>query len=404
MYAANDNMLIFNCGSSSLSYRLYRVEPDGALATVAAGKAYHVAIPAEEQPYLLYQDGDNSELETRPLPDHRAAAAAVLDHLERSGRSVKAVGHRFVHGGSRFKEAVLLDAAAVSDLEALNVLAPIHNPNSLSVVRLCQERLSQAQQFAAFDTAFHHSLPEHAWRYAIPLDLADRHIYRKFGFHGLSYQSVAGQVSDYLGAPQGAFKMVICHLGTGGASLCAVDRGRCVETSMGYSPLAGLMMSTRSGDLDPAVVLDLLQTQDGDPQAVSRLLNRSSGLLGIAGDTSDYFELLERSEDGDTRAELALAMFVHRLRLYIGGYFAVLGGADVLAFTDDIGVRSWQVREWACGQMRWCGLILDPIANHEAPIDRLAAISALESRVLVLTVPNDEERVIAEAGLRLLNG
>lgn len=396
------NILIFNCGSSSLSYRLYRAGEGEALLETAAGKAYHVALPTAEAAYILHQGEGGTVRQGLPLPDHRSAAAAVLDHLEGQEQSVQAVGHRFVHGGTRFKLAVLLEPQALAELQELSELAPMHNPNSLSVVRLCQERLPQARQYAAFDTAFHHSLPEHAWRYAIPLDLADRHGYRKYGFHGLSYQSVAGQISKHLGAPPTAIKMVICHLGTGGASLSAVDRGRCVETSMGYSPLAGLMMSTRSGDIDPAVVLDLLQRENLTPQALSKLLNNASGLLGIAGHTSDLFELLELSEKGDEGAELALAMYLHRLRLYIGGYFAVLGGADVLAFSDDIGLRAWQVREWACGQMRWCGLILDPVANHEAPSDRIAVISALESRVLVLTVPNDEARVIAEAGLPLL--
>jgi acetate kinase len=396
------NVLIFNCGSSSLSYRLYRVEPGGVLAQAAVGKAYHVAIPTTAQAYLLHQIGETSERQARPLPDHRSAAEAVLDFLESRSLAVDAIGHRFVHGGTRFQQAVLLEEDILAELEQLSALAPIHNPNSLSVVRLCQERWPQVPQFAAFDTAFHHSLPEHAWRYALPLDLADRYGYRKYGFHGLSYQSVAAQISAHLDAPPEALKMVLCHLGTGGASVSAVDRGRCVETSMGYSPLPGLMMSTRSGDLDPAIVLDLVEVQGYSPAEVSRLLNRSSGLAGIAGGSADFFEVLERAENGDGRAELALAMFLHRLRLYIGDYLAVLGGADVLAFTDDIGVRSWQVREWACGQMRWCGLILDPVANHEAPTDRLAEISALESRVVVLTVPGDEERVIAEAGLALL--
>lgn len=396
------NILIFNCGSSSLSYRLYRAESGGALVEIAAGKAYHVALPTAAGAYLLHQGEGAVVRQELPLPDHRSAAGAVLDYLAAQHLQVGAVGHRFVHGGTRFKQAALLEAEVQAALEELSELAPMHNPNALSVVHLCQERLPGVRQYAAFDTAFHQSLPEHAWRYAIPIDLADRHGYRKYGFHGLSYQSVVSQVSAHLEVAPGVFKMVICHLGTGGASLSAVDRGRCVETSMGYSPLAGLMMSTRSGDLDPALVLDLIQRENYSPQQVRALLNQNSGLLGIAGSSSDLFELLELAEEGDQRSELALAMYVHRLRLYIGAYFAVLGGADVLAFTDDIGLRAWQVREWACDQMRWCGMILDPIANHEAPPERLSVISALESRVLVLAVPNDEARVIAEAGLALL--
>lgn len=205
-----------------------------------------------------------------------------------------------------------------------------------------------------------------------------------------------------LARPVETLKIIACHLGTGGSSVAAIAGGRSIETSMGYSPLPGLIMSTRSGDLDPAIVLALLAEHGYTPEEVDRLLNRESGLIGVSGASSDLFELIRLEEAGDERARLAVAMVIHRLRSYIGAYAAVLGGFDVLAFTDDIGVRGWQVRERACANLGWCGVILDAEANRRAPADAAAAVSAAGSRVAVLSIPTDEEIVIARAGLELM--
>ncbi len=412
------NLLVFNCGSSSLTYKLYRADAGRELAVLAAGKAFHVGTVTREAAYLTHSyvahaaslrrnpaDCDTLERErdVRPLPDHRAAAAAVLAHLRGQGLRVDAIGHRFVHGGVRFRAPVVVTDAVLPELESCNRLAPIHNPNSLSVIHLCRAELPQVLQYAVFDTAFHATLPEAAYRYGLPLALADRCDFRKFGFHGLSYEYVTHEASRVLDRPVAALKIIACHLGTGGSSVAAIDGGRSIETSMGYSPLPGLIMSTRSGDLDPAIVLALIAEHGYTPEAVDRLLNRESGLIGISGTSSDLFELIRLADEaGDRRARLAVAMYVHRLKSTIGAYAAVLGGFDVLAFTDDIGVRGWQVRERACACLGWCGVLLDAETNRRAPADTAAVVSADESRVKVLSIPTDEEVVIARAGLRLL--
>jgi acetate kinase len=356
----------------------------------------------QEAAYLRHSLGAETVTDVRPLPDHRTAAAAVLAHLRKRGIVLDAIGHRFVHGGARFQAPVVITDEVLPDLAACNRLAPIHNPNSLSVIHLCRAELPGVMQYAAFDTAFHATLPEAAYRYALPLALADRCGFRKFGFHGLSYEYVTQEAARVLNRPVEELRIIACHLGTGGSSVAAIDGGRSVETSMGYSPLPGLIMSTRSGDLDPSIVLALIVEHGYAPETVDRLLNRESGLIGISGSSSDLFELMRLDEAGDPRARLAVAMYVHRLRSYIGSYAAVLGGFDVLAFTDDIGVRGWQVRERACAGLAWCGVLLDAEANRRAPADAVTVVSAVESRVTVLSVPTDEEIVIARAGLKLM--
>ncbi len=419
------NILVINCGSSSLTYKVYRAEIPGRLELLTAGKAVHVAVESKEPAYLLYELNGKLERENRPMPTHRLAAQAVLDHLERAAVPLQVVGHRFVHGGTRFYAPVIITTETLADLERCSPLAPIHNPNSLSVIHLCQERLPDAVEYASFDTAFHARLPEKAYRYPLPLDLADRYGFRKYGFHGLSYQYVSLEASHFLGRPLEELKIVACHLGTGGSSIAAIRGGASLDTSMGYSPLPGLMMSTRSGDLDPTIVLELIGAYGWTIEQVTRLLNKDSGLIGISGYSSDLFELIEKAglseipekinqaehdlsineaenQPINHRALLAVDMYVHRLKGYIGQSLATLEGADALVFTDDIGVRSWQLRQLACHGMGWCGLQIDPLANRLAPIDETTLVSAPDSTIKVLSIPTDEEYVIAMEGLNLL--
>ena len=420
----SSNLLVFNCGSSSLTYRVYEAGDGGELSPLAAGKAHHVGTVTQERAYLSHSMGGETVKDVRPLPEglaplpeglaplpeglaplpsHRDAAAAVLEYLRRSGLRIDAIGHRFVTDGGRFPHAVAITDATLPEVEACNRLAPLHNPTSMSVIYLCRAELPDVLQYAVFDTAFHATMPEVAWRYALPLELADRFGYRKFGAHGLSYQYVTGEVSRVLRRPIEDLKIIACHLGTGGSSVAAIDGGRSVETSMGFTPLPGLVMSTRSGDVDPAIVLSLIGEHGYTPEAVDRLLNRESGLIGVSGASSDLLELLRLAdEQGDRRAALAVAMYIHRLKLYIGAYAAVLGGFDALAFTDSIGVAGWQVRERACASLGWCGVILDGEANRRAPVDAAAIVSAAESRVTVMSIPTDEELMIARAGVGLL--
>jgi acetate kinase len=396
-------LLVFNCGSSSLNYKLYRAGDGGELSSLASGKAHHVSAVTQEAAYLVHRRDGLEVRDVRPLPNHRTAAAAILAHLQGDGLRVDGIGHRIVNGGAVFQQPVLVDEQTLQKFEGCLRLAPLHNPHALAVMLLCREELPGVPQYMAFDTAFHATLPEAASRYALPLELADRLGFRKFGFHGLSYQYVARQASRALGRPLEQLKMVACHLGTGGSSVAAIDGGRSVETSMGYTPLAGLIMSTRTGDIDPAVVIELIGEHGYGPEQVDRLLNGESGLLGVSGISSNLVELIRLAEGGGyPRARLAVDMYVHRLKLYIGGYAAILAGLDALVFTDDVGVRAWQVRERVCAGLAWCGVELDPDANRNAPADMLIRVSAPGSRVGVLSIPTDEEYVVAREGLALL--
>ncbi len=395
-------LLVFNCGSSSLNYKLYQVSEDEPVL-LASGKAHHIGTKSRGESFLVHRMNDRQVKEFQSMPGHREAAGFVLDHMQKEGFRINAIGHRFVHGGTRFVDTTLLTSEILEDLESLNHLAPIHNPNSLGVIQLCRKRTPTALQYATFDTAFHSDMPEPAWRYAIPYELANLHGYRKYGFHGLSYQYVVLQASRFLDKPREGLRIVACHLGTGGSSAAAIHGGRSVDTSMGYSPLPGLVMSTRCGDLDPSIVLDLIERHGYSPQQVNRILNQESGLVGLSGETSDLFELLQLvSETEDPRAKVAVDVYVHRLKTTIGSMLAALGGADLLVFTDDIGVGAWQVREAACNGLEWFGLILDKEVNRSVARDRIALLSAPSSTIQILSIPTDEEYIIAMEGLRLI--
>jgi len=396
------NLLIFNCGSSSLACKVYRSQPGSTPEVIAWGKAHHLGLKSREAPYLTHWFQGRQARKEIERPDHRTAAGEILTALKEAGILPDAVGHRFVHGGTDFTETVRLTPENMPRLEACSRLAPMHNPNSLSVIELCNLRLKGLPQFAAFDTAFHATLPEASYRYALPLELADSLGLRKYGFHGLSYRFVSQEVAHFLGRPLDELRLIACHIGTGGASVAAIAHGRSLDTSMGLSPLAGLIMSTRCGDLDPTIPLTLIEEHGYTPQEVNRLLNKESGLLGISGFSSDLFEIVAQAEQGVQRARLALEMYTQRLKLYLGGYLALLGGCEALAFTDDIGQRCWQVRALACQNLGALGIDLDPDANRRADGRAVQMISASGSRVKVLVVPTDEELVIARDILRLL--
>jgi acetate kinase len=397
------HILIFNCGSSSLSYKVYDCDSgDGKLTSLASGKAHHVGVVSQESAYLEHQILGEAVTEVKSLPDHRSAAEAVLQTLASHGLAIQTIGHRFVHGGARFTASTLINAQNLAELRQCSSLAPIHNPNSLSVIDLCSQLMPHAIQFACFDTAFHAGLPEVAYRYALPIELADRYGLRKFGFHGISYQYVTAQAALMLGKAVGEARLVACHLGTGGSSVTAIRGGQSLDTSMGYSPLAGLIMSTRSGDLDPAIPLDLIEQYGFSASELNDLFNHRSGLLGISGLSSDLFELIELGAQGNQRAQLAVDMYVHRLKSFIGSSLAALGGADALVFTDDIGVHAWQIRAQAGAGLEFCGMKIDEQANRRAVDGRPACVSAKSSPIQVLVIPTDEERVIAQEGVRLL--
>ncbi|MEA5078113.1 MAG: acetate/propionate family kinase [Anaerolineaceae bacterium] len=395
------NILVFNCGSSSQNYKLYRSK-GSSLELLCKGKAHRVGVKGIEPSFIEHHWSDQTIKEVVPLPDHRTAAHLILNFLAGQHFTVDAVGHRFVHGGELFQRSVLLTAEVLPELAGLIPLAPIHNPNSLSVIEVCLGRMPGTPETLTFDTAFHAGLPESAYRYALPEPLLSEQGLRKYGFHGLSYQYVSQKAAEFLGQPLAALKLVACHLGTGGSSVAAIQGGRSIDTSMGYSPLAGLMMSTRSGDLDACAVLDLLQKK-GSPQAVSDLLNKRAGLLGVSGTSSDIRDLITSAEEQDDgAAALAVAMYTLRLKKTIGSYMALLGKVDALLFTDDIGLQNPHIRALACDGLGWAGVQLDEVANQNAPLDRMSNISSPGSDVRILVTPTDEELVIARETLDLI--
>lgn len=388
------NVLILNCGSSSQGFKVYSAG-DGEPEVVIAGKARNVATKTQAGAFVEWTWDGVKEQRERDLSTHALAAAAILDVLAEKGVEVDAVGHRFVHGGSRFTGTTRIDLETLPGLRATVPLAPIHNPNTLSVIDVCLDRLPGVSEYAVFDTAFHAGMPPETRTYALPTELARTHDFRKFGFHGLSYQYVSRRSAELLGRPLDELRLIICHLGTGGSSVVAVDRGRSVDTSMGYSPLPGLVMSTRCGDIDAEIVLQLVR-EGRDVKEIEKLLNNQSGLVGLSGFSSNLAEIIAATEQGDAACSLAYGVYAARLSHYLGAYFWLLGGADAIVFTDDIGMNAWQVRERVFEGVADLGIAIDAGANRRAVGGVTAAVEAATSRTAILVVPTDEERVILD--------
>ncbi|WP_457636532.1 acetate/propionate family kinase [Oceanithermus sp.] len=367
-------VLVLNAGSSSLKFSL----------TNTTSKEHEIRGSVERiglhDPVLRL--GGSS----RPVAaaDHRQALEAVLGHVPKS--EVQAVGHRVVHGGS-FTASSRIDENVLSRLEEFSRLAPLHNPANLAGIRAALEALPGVPQVAVFDTAFHQTMPEYAWRYAISKELADQNGYRRYGFHGTSHRYVSGRLAEMLGHPLEELRLIILHLGNG-ASASAVLHGRSVDTSMGFTPMEGLVMGTRSGDVDPGLVLELAR-QLGVEEATS-LLNKQSGLEGLSG-YSDLRDLHRQIAAGNADAETALRVYTYRIKKFIGAYAAAMGGLDAIAFTAGVGENDPEVRRMSLEGLEFLGIKLDPEANRRGG----PRISSDESRVSVWVVPTDEELAIA---------
>lgn len=374
------------------------------MEVILSGKAHRVGVKGSEPSFIEYKLGGNAEKEVTPIRSHRRAASLVAAYVKDHCIRIDCIGHRFVHGGSHFSRSAMLNENSLQSLRLCLPLAPIHNSISLSVIYECRKSFPDVRQYVTFDSAFHSSLPDYAYTYALPKNVVETFGFRKYGFHGLSYTYVTREAARFLSTPLEALRIVACHLGTGGSSVAAIQNGRSVDTSMGYSPLPGLVMSTRSGDIDPMLTLYFMSLYGVRPDDLMDILNKKSGLLGISEFSSDIRDIIHRlSESGAEQAELALDMYVHRLKKYIGSYIAVLGGVDVLIFTDDIGLRNPLVREKVCQHMEWCGLVLDKEANRGAVGEELSVLSAGDSAVHVLAIPTDEEVVIATEGMELFS-
>jgi acetate kinase len=361
-------VFVLNAGSSSIKYTVLAVE-SGTL--VADGIVERIGVPGG-------------------VPDHATALARVLAEI--GDTAIDAVGHRVVHGGERFTDATVIDDDVEAAIEQLIELAPLHNPAGLAGIRAARAALPDVPHVAVFDTAFHATIPVEAATYAIDADLAARHGIRRYGFHGTSYQYVSRVAAETLGRGLGDLRMIVLHLGNG-ASMAAIRGGRSVDTSMGLTPLEGLVMGTRSGDLDPAIPFHLHRVAGLTIDELDDLLNRRSGMLGLSGH-ADMREVIDAAAGGDESAALALEVYLHRIRHYIGAYAAVLGGLDALVFTAGVGENSDVVRAGAVRGLEFLGIAIDPAANA-ARGDTARIISAADSPVAVLIVPTDEELEIA---------
>lgn len=388
-------VLVLNSGSSSLKYQLLDMAERRRLAVGLVERIGEASGHIEHTPLTEQADGPRERTEV--IPNHDAALKAVADELARDGLgldspALAAIGHRVVHGGLRFTEPTLIDDTVCAEIERLIPVAPLHNPANLTGIRTARALRPDLPQVAVFDTAFHSTIPECAARYAIDTEVADEHRVRRYGFHGTSHAYVSRRTAELIGKDPADANVIVLHLGNG-ASASAVRGGRCVETSMGLTPLEGLVMGTRSGDMDPAVIFHLMRVGGMSADEIDVLLNKRSGLLGLCGD-NDMREIERRVGEGDERARLAFDIYIHRLRKYIGSYFAVLGRVDAVAFTAGVGENSAPVREAATAGLDGFGLAVDPELNAVRSKEP-RVVSPASSRVTVAVVPTDEELEIA---------
>ena len=394
------NILVINCGSSSLKYQLINSETEGVLAK---GLCERIGIDG----MLTYQpEGGEKEKSEIAMPTHTEAINAVLAALtnEKSGvikslSEVGAVGHRVVHGGEKFTSSCLINDESMKAIEECNDLAPLHNPANLIGIRACQELMPGVPMVAVFDTAFHQTMPDVAYTYGIPYEYYEKYKVRRYGFHGTSHSYVSKRTAEIVGKPYDQMKIIVCHLGNG-ASISAVNCGKSVDTSMGLTPLEGLVMGTRSGDLDPAII-DFVGKKEGlSLDEMNEVLNKKSGMLGISGVSSDGRDLEAAAETGNKRAQLALDVFDYRVIKYIGAYAAAMNGVDAIAFTAGIGENNIKMRKDVCSNLTYLGVKLDEEKNNVRGEERI--ISADDSKVQVLLVPTNEELAIARETLALV--
>jgi acetate kinase len=368
-------ILVLNAGSSSLKFDLFEVTPKSIDANservLAKGEVERVSSMADALKSVFQQIGSVK---------------------------VEAVGHRVVHGGERFHESVVIDGEVEKQIEELSILAPLHNPHNLEACRAAREHLPGVPQVAAFDTAFHHTLPPRAYVYGLPYEYLTEKKIRRYGFHGISHRYVSWRFAQLHGRKRGDYRMITCHLGNG-CSVCAIEHGQSIDTSMGFTPLEGLIMGTRSGDVDAGAVLHLITHEREDPSLLLSVLNSASGLKGISGISNDMRDLLREASTGNDRAELAIDAFCYRIRKFIGMYLAAMNGVDVLIFTGGIGENAAVIRARICEGLRNLGVAVDPEANER---DSRDAREIGSSKIPVWVVPTDEELLIARDTLRCI--
>ncbi|UCD64096.1 MAG: acetate kinase [Candidatus Zixiibacteriota bacterium] len=395
-------VLVINCGSSSVKYQLIDTDTDVSLAK---GMVARIGMSGS---VLTHKPHDRREVKvSAEILDHIVAIEYVVSILmsenhgvikERS--EIEAIGHRVVHGGEKFSDSVLITPDLLVDLRNLIDLAPLHNPHNIRGINACLKTLPGVPMVAVFDTAFHHKMPAHAYIYGLPYVMYKRYGIRRYGFHGTSHQYVSERAAEMLGKPLSELKLITCHLGNG-ASVAAIDGGVSIDTSMGFTPLEGLMMGTRSGDLDPAIILHVMAREELTLHEANTLLNKHSGLAGISGVSSDMREIIEAAKDNHANAKIALDAYCYRLRKYIAAYVGALGGLDALVYTAGIGENSPDVRECSCERLECLGIEIDKTKNNQA-VGKQMDISTDGARVRTLVIPTNEELVIAHDTRRIV--
>ena len=395
------NVLVINCGSSSLKYQLINSDSEEVLAK---GLCERIGIDGR----LVYQkEGLDKEITEAPMPTHKEAIQMVLDALVnpktgavKSLAEIDAVGHRVVHGGEKFSDSVVITEEVIAQVEECNDLAPLHNPANIIGIRACQALMSNVPMVGVFDTAFHQTMPEKAYLYGLPYEYYEKYKVRRYGFHGTSHSFVSKEAASYLGMDLNNSKIIVAHLGNG-ASVSAVLNGKCVDTSMGLTPLEGLVMGTRSGDIDPSIMEFIAKKENLDIDGVMNVLNKKSGVAGMSGVSSDFRDLEAAYNEGNKRAIAAVEVFSYRVAKYIGAYAAAMNGVDAIAFTAGIGENTSFVREKIMAYLGYLGIKIDRVTNDKTRGVE-ALISTADSSVKVCVIPTNEELAICRETVKLV--
>lgn len=395
------NVLVINCGSSSLKYQLINSDSEEVLAK---GLCERIGIDGR----LVYQkEGLDKEITEAPMPTHKEAIQMVLDALVnpktgavKSLAEIDAVGHRVVHGGEKFSDSVVITEEVIAQVEECNDLAPLHNPANIIGIRVCQALMPNVPMVGVFDTAFHQTMPEKAYLYGLPYEYYEKYKVRRYGFHGTSHSFVSKEAASYLGMDLNNSKIIVAHLGNG-ASVSAVLNGKCVDTSMGLTPLEGLVMGTRSGDIDPSIMEFIAKKENLDIDGVMDVLNKKSGVAGMSGVSSDFRDLEAAYNEGNERAIAAVEVFSYRVAKYIGAYAAAMNGVDAIAFTAGIGENTSFVREKIMAYLGYLGIKIDRVTNDKTRGVE-ALISTADSSVKVCVIPTNEELAICRETVKLV--
>ena len=394
------NVLVINCGSSSLKYQLINSDTE---AVLAKGLCERIGIDGR----LVYQlAGHDKEITEAPMPTHKEGIQMVLDALVnpktgavKSLSEIDAVGHRVVHGGEKFAQSVVLNEEVLAKVEECNELAPLHNPANLIGIRVCQELMPGVPMVGVFDTAFHQTMPQKAYLYGLPYEYYEKYKVRRYGFHGTSHSFVSKRLAEFLNLDYNHSRLIVAHLGNG-ASISAVLDGKCVDTSMGLTPLEGLVMGTRSGDIDPAIMKFIAKKENLDIDGIMDVLNKKSGVEGLSGVSSDFRDLEAAYHEGNPRAIAACEVFAYRVAKYIGAYVAAMNGVDAIAFTAGIGENTSFIREKILAYFGYLGITMDKEANMVRGEDKI--ISTPDSKVTVCIIPTNEELAIARETVALV--